>query len=168
MVLLLAASPVKANDDHIEEAGDILQYAIPATAYGLTFHFHDRKGRHQLYKSLLTNLAITGVIKTSMHKLRPNGGDHSFPSGHTSAAFSGASFIQHRYGWKYGIPAYIGASFVGFSRVESFNHFPSDVMAGAAIGIISSCLFTKPYNQHIQLMPMVRDGEYCLALNYKW
>ena len=37
------------------------------------------------------------------------------------------------------------ASFVGYSRVESREHYAHDVVAGAAVGILSSCLFTKPY-----------------------
>ena len=58
-------------------------------------------------------------LKRITNKERPNGGDYSFPSGHTSAAFTGAGFIEKRYGLKVGIPAYILASYVGWSRVYS-------------------------------------------------
>ena len=34
---------------------------------------------------------------------------------------------------------------MGYSRVEAREHYPHDVIAGAAIGILSSYLFTKPY-----------------------
>jgi membrane-associated phospholipid phosphatase len=40
---------------------------------------------------------------------------------------------------------YMLAAFVGYSRVESKNHYIHDVAAGAAIGFGSSFLFTKPY-----------------------
>ena len=53
--------------------------------------------------------------------------------------------MRKRYGWEYGIPAYAGASFVAYSRVESGEHYPHDVIAGAAIGIVSSYIFTRPY-----------------------
>lgn len=81
-----------------------------------------------------------------MHERRPNGGNQSFPSGHTSISFSAAEFMRERYGWEYGLPAYAVASFVGYSRVESNQHYPRDVVAGAAIGILSSYIFTKPYH----------------------
>jgi len=67
------------------------------------------------------------------------------PSGHTSISFSSAEFMRKRYGWEYGVPAYAAASFVAYSRVESRQHHPADVIAGAGIGIVSSYIFTKPY-----------------------
>ena len=43
------------------------------------------------------------------------------------------------------------ATFVAFSRAESKRHYTHDVIAGAAIGIGSSYLFTEPYKGwHIQ------------------
>ena len=137
---------------------------IPALAYGTTFYLDDKEGRSQFYKSFFTNLGVTYGLKLSVDKKRPNGGDQSFPSGHTSAAFQGAAFIQRRYGWKYGIPAYIGAAFVGYSRVESDNHYPEDVVAGAAIGVISSFYFTTPY-KGITISPFADKGYYGLELD---
>ena len=53
--------------------------------------------------------------------------------------------MRKRYGLEYGIPAYALASFVAYSRVESGEHHPHDVIAGASIGIVSSWIFTKRY-----------------------
>lgn len=39
--------------------------------------------------------------------------------------------MRKRYGWKYGIPAYVAATFVAVSRVESKEHYVQDVLAGA-------------------------------------
>lgn len=153
--------------DHIEKAGSILQIAIPSVAYGATFYLRDGHGRNQFYESFVANLAVTYGLKYSIHKTRPNGGAHSFPSGHTSAAFQGASFIYRRYGLKYAIPAYIGAGFVGYSRVESNNHFTEDVLAGAAIGIASSFYFTKPYHG-FHVAPVTRNGTYGFTISRKW
>lgn len=61
-------------------------------------------------------------------------------------SFASAEFIRKRYGWEFGVPAYALATFVGYSRVESDQHYTHDVIAGAAIGILSSYIFTKPYN----------------------
>lgn len=134
----------------------------------MTFGFDDLEGRIDYTKSLALTLGATWGLKLTVDRERPNGGSQSFPSGHTSVAFSGASFIQRRYGWKYGIPAYLAASFVGWSRVESDNHHPEDVVVGAAIGIISTYLFTKPYEQGLHVVPLVGNGIYGLFITTRW
>jgi membrane-associated phospholipid phosphatase len=60
----------------------------------------------------------------------------SFPSGHTSAAFCAATLIERNSGPAAGALAYLAATATGFSRVEAGKHFPSDVLAGAAIGTL--------------------------------
>jgi len=134
----------------------------------MTFVFDDQKGREYFYKSFFTTVGITYGLKKTVDKQRPNGDPESFPSGHTSLAFSGASFIQRRYGWKYGTPAYIVASFVGFSSVKSDNHYPEDVLAGAALGVACTYLFTKPYKKNIHLVSITERGVYGLAVKFHW
>jgi membrane-associated phospholipid phosphatase len=64
-------------------------------------------------------------------------GHGGFPSGHSIAAFSVATVVARRYGkthrW---VPyaAYGLAATIGFSRVTTLAHFPSDVFLGAALG----------------------------------
>ncbi len=138
MCALCAPCQGAVASDSVENAGSIIRTLIPAVAYGTTFYLHDPEGRSQFYKSFFSNLAVTYALKATVSKTRPDGSDNeSFPSGHTSVAFQGAAFIGKRYGMKYGIPAYLGATFVAWSRVESDNHYTVDVLAGAAIGIAS-------------------------------
>ncbi len=151
----------------IEVAGDMLQIIIPSLAYGTTLYLDDTEGESQMYQSFFTNLGITYTLKVSINRTRPNGGDHSFPSGHTSAAFQGAAFIHARYGWKYALPAYIGASFVGYSRVYANKHYTSDVLAGAAIGTLSSFYFATPYKD-INIQPTANNGKYGLQVSTTW
>jgi membrane-associated phospholipid phosphatase len=153
-----------------EQTGDVLQVLIPATAYASTFYMDDRDGRIQFYKSFFTNLGITHALKYTVAKQRPeNHGSHSFPSGHTSAAFQGASFIHRRYGWKFGIPAYLGAAFVGWSRIEgeSDQHDIIDVIAGAGIGIASSFFFTEPY-KGVRVKPIANNNFWGISFSKKW
>lgn len=125
--------------------GDLLQIAIPLSAYTATFYLDDPEGRRQFHWSIATTALTTQALKYSIDAERPNGGKRSFPSGHTSAAFHGASFIHMRYGTEYGLPAYALATYVGYSRVVSKNHHERDVVAGAAIGTLASWYFTTRY-----------------------
>jgi membrane-associated phospholipid phosphatase len=163
---MLLSSNAKAASD-IEVAGDILQILIPSVAYGTTLYLDDNQGEMQMYKSFFTTVGITQALKYGVNRTRPNGGDHSFPSGHTSAAFQGAAFIHARYGWKYAVPAYIGASFVGYSRVYANKHFKSDVYAGAIIGTLSSFYFATPYKD-LNITPTAANGEYGLQVSASW
>jgi len=172
-IALFASWIDKANAEDksgFEYAGDVLQILIPATGYATTFYLDDKEGRNQFYKSFFTNLGITYALKYTIDKKRPeNNGAHSFPSGHTSAAFQGAAFIHKRYGWEYGIPAYLGAAYVGWSRVEgeSDKHDALDVIVGAGIGILTSFYFTEPYNG-FTITPVVTDEYTGIFLSKRW
>src|SRR5438477_8604968 len=147
----------RAND-RILLAGDIFQYLLPATSAGLTLGYTDGEGALQFGESAALTLGVTYGLKYSIDEKRPNGGRHSFPSGHSSISFSSAEFMRKRYGWEYGIPACAAATFVAYSRVEAREHYAHDVVAGAAIGIMSSYLFTRPYKGwHLQAEA---DGKY--------
>lgn len=135
----------------LEYTGDFFQFALPAAALTLTIIEKDKTGRKKLLYSYATTLVLTYILKDAVGKERPEGRGSfdSFPSGHTSSAFSGAAFIQRRYGWKYGLPAYLMAGVTGVSRVEGPDGFHDfwDVLGGAAIGIGSVYLFTKPFEE---------------------
>lgn len=168
MLLHAAAPPGARAEEPIKGAGDILQLLIPASGYAGTWLAGDPEGRGQFYRSAALSLATTYALKYTISEKRPNGGDHSFPSGHTSSAFQGASFIQQRYGWRYGLPAYLGAAYVGWSRVELEAHHPHDVFAGAAVGILSSYLFTTPFGEDSNA-GLFYDGETVgVQINWKW
>ncbi len=133
-------------DKKIEQAGDIVQIIIPTTAYATTWVLDDTQGRDQFYVSFGSTFGTTHILKRTVLRRRPNKADkHSFPSGHTSASFQGAVFIHKRYGLGYAIVPYMGAIFVGYSRVYSKWHYKSDVYAGALIGGAFSWFFTTPY-----------------------
>ncbi len=143
------------------------QYVLPATAGGLTLGYRDYKGTLQFGESAALTLGVTYGLKYAVNERRPNGGSESFPSAHSSISFSAAEFMRKRYGWKYGVPAYAAASFVAYSRVEAREHYPQDVVAGAAIGIASSYIFTRPYKGwHVQAE--AGDKYYGIRLSRSW
>lgn len=92
--------------------------------------------------SLAVNAALTELLKRSVDRMRPNGEDsHSFPSRHTSWAFTASTILSnelynHSPWWAVGAQA--AASAVGFQRVATRHHYGSDVIAGAGLGIVST------------------------------
>jgi membrane-associated phospholipid phosphatase len=157
---LFASSP-------IEMSGDMLQFILPATAAGLTLAYKDKEGGIQLGESILLSQGVTYGLKYGLNERRPNGGNYSMPSGHTSISFTAAEYMRKRYGWWYGVPAYAAASWVAYSRVESHNHWPKDVVAGAGIGIVSSYIFTRPYAGW-KIEPQVSSTYWGLRLSRAW
>jgi hypothetical protein len=97
---------------------------------------HLRSFGFSLTQGFIVNGGVTMGLKALIPRTRPDGEDnHSFPSGHTSGAFTTAVIVAHYYG-SFAIPAYVTASLVGLSRIEKSKHYLSDVVAGATLGII--------------------------------
>ena len=97
---------------------------------------------------------LTIGIKEGTRRGRPEGSGFSFPSGHTSAAFASATVIQQHYGWKFGVPAYAVAAYVGASRVEMRKHYLSDVAFGAAVGIVAGRTVKIGHQHTFMLVPI--------------
>jgi len=163
-----------ARYEEVERQGDIVQLIIPSIAYASTFYLDDKQGRNEFYKSFFSTSGVTHILKRTVREERPNGSNTlSFPSGHTSASFQGATFIHKRYGIKYAIPAYMGATFVGYSRIVAKQHYAHDVIAGAIIGSGFSYYFTKPYKyKKISYSPIIYNSNSLNATLYgiklKW
>lgn len=107
-----------------------------------------------LAQALSWTTAATEWLKVSVHRARPalykSGAPaaaaipdnrESFPSGHTSIAFAAATAYatlatrQHLpHARRNSILFYVGAVGVGASRVAGGQHFPTDVLTGAALG----------------------------------
>ncbi|MDF9830080.1 phosphatase PAP2 family protein [Parabacteroides sp. PF5-6] len=157
--LILWTVPVAAQQVEItgsrksvRTSGDIMAAVTPLACAATVLALQDWEGLKQGAFAAATTLGVSYGLKYLVGKERPDRSDnHSFPSLHTSISFTGAAFLQKRYGWKWGIPAYAVASYVGWSRVYSKKHDWWDVVAGAALGIGSAYLFTHPYLQKHQI-----------------
>ncbi len=69
--------------------------------------------------------------------LLPGPSGYSFPSSHAATSFAVAT-VYFCCLKKWGIPALVLAALIGFSRVVLFFHWPTDVLAGAVLGIASA------------------------------
>jgi len=90
-----------------------------------------------LIDAQIINGVMTQGIKMSVDRRRPTGSKHSFPSGHTSATFATAQVIDEHYGWKVAAPFYALGGYVSLSRLVDNQHWASDVIFAAALGIVS-------------------------------
>ncbi|MBO4610885.1 MAG: phosphatase PAP2 family protein [Bacteroidales bacterium] len=82
---------------------------------------------------------ITQGLKYTVKELRPDGTNyHSFPSGHTAAAITGAELIRLDYGWGWGAVFYACGGAVAYGRVIHNRHWWWDTVAGAVVGVFSA------------------------------
>jgi len=124
----------------------------PVVCLTTTIILQDWEGLKQGAFSGVTSLGTSLILKYSIKKERPDHSNmHSFPSAHTAVSFTAAAFLQRRYGWSWGIPAYALASYVGWSRTYGKKHDWWDVVAGAAIGAGSAYIFTRPFSDKYKL-----------------
>jgi membrane-associated phospholipid phosphatase len=167
--VLPSTASAAERDESIIEAGDWLQILLPVSALTTSLALKDWEGAKQVTYVTLASLGTTYVVKYTVARVRPDDSEAtSFPSGHTAAAFIGPTFIHRRYGWKYSVPMYFLAGFVGFSRVYADRHWSGDVMAGASVSMISAWLFTTPYKSNMDVSAISIDGEPGLALTVRW
>ncbi len=104
--------------------------------------------------ALVLNTAITQGFKYAVNRKRPyedypslitpyDGSElgKSFPSGHTSSAFATAASLSLNFNkWYVVVPAYSWATAVGYSRLKMGEHYPTDVLGAAIVGVGSAYL----------------------------
>jgi hypothetical protein len=112
-----------------------------------------------LLRSLAVSGTLTYAIKLTVRRDRPSGNCCSFPSGHASATFAFASALWRHLGWKAAVPTYTLATYVATSRLHKDVHFLSDVVFGAAIGVVSGRAVTH-HDRHFygRLQPIRLPG----------
>ena len=145
---------------NVWRATDIVMLALPVATLAGVLIERDWDGLVQGIETAGATAAATLILKYAVCERRPDGSDmHSFPSAHSAVSFATAAFLQRRYGWVFGAPAYALAAYVGWGRVYSGKHHWWDVVAGGAIGAASAYIFTKPFakKHNLQVSP-VSDG----------
>ena len=117
------------------------QFGASMATYGigrLTGNSRMTRVGANLLRAQIVSQTVTHSIKAVVKRTRPDGSaNNSFPSGHTSVSFASATVLQREFGWKVGLPAYAVATYIGMSRVQGKRHFTSDVLFGAAIGVMA-------------------------------
>jgi membrane-associated phospholipid phosphatase len=90
-----------------------------------------------LIEAQLSAGTATFVAKQAVSRTRPDGEPHSFPSGHAAGTFAAAAVIQRHFGLRGAIPAYSAAVLISGARMQANSHYASDLIMGAAVGILA-------------------------------
>ncbi len=98
-------------------------------------------GMDEIEASLLAEVIVNAAKQVARRDrpLLPDGSRQAgfaFPSGHATATFAAATVLQQHLGYKAGLPTYLIASYVAMSRLHDNRHYASDVVFGAATGIV--------------------------------
>lgn len=135
---------------------DVLTGVIPIGAFWYTHNIDDRNGRDQMLWSVGTSLVVITSARVAFNEhdwgTRPNGHPYGFPSGHIAFFGSSAAFIQDRYGWKAGIPAWAATAYTAYVRVEDGHHRWRDVITSAVVAQGISWYFVERYPQ-VSVLP---------------
>ena len=110
---VLNARPLTSSEEHIKTAGTAVAIAMPLIAGGITLYKHDWTGLAQLGTETVLTVGTAYALKQIVKERRPDGSDfQSFPSDTTALSASGSSYLWGRYGWRYGLPAFVATQFV--------------------------------------------------------
>ena len=125
--------------------GEGVAIALPLLAGGVTLYKDDWTGTVQLAEDGILTVGTAYALKNIVHEERPDGSDdHSFPSGTVAVAASGSSFLWGRYGWEYGVPAFLLTQFVSYTRIQAKQHHWYDTLASSAIAAGYGYMVTTP------------------------
>jgi membrane-associated phospholipid phosphatase len=112
-----------------------------------------KRKAYSVFGGIVMEIIISESLKSAINRKRPaedypleffpyrDMHGRSFPSGHTSMAFATATGLSLQFKkWYVVVPAYLWACSVGYSRLYLGVHYPTDVLAGAAVGVGSAFL----------------------------
>jgi len=142
----------------ISNTTSYISVATPVTIFIIGAAQNNKQTKQKSYViagSLVVATVLTEGLKYIVNRARPSTrdsliipasdlGSPSFPSGHTSIAFSTATAISLAFPkWYVIAPSFLWAGTVGFSRMYLGVHYPSDVLAGAIVGSGSAWISYK-------------------------
>ena len=175
----------RVGNDYHNPIDDYAQYIPIAELYiadmmGVQSRNHWFDQTKYLFISNLISALITHGLKNSVYKTRPDGsGNNSFPSGHTSFAFTNATVLFYEFKDSSPLLAYSGYAFsttTATFRVLNNRHWVSDVLVGAGIGmLVTSIVYyfepLKSFNPFLNsdkftLVPVMDRGKYGAYFSY--
>ncbi len=152
----------QANPEYIDLGDDYVRYAPAVAAY--TLSLCGLKSKHKfidrtaiLAVAYIASDFVVHNTKQIVKAPRPDRSENtSMPSQHTAMAFVAASFLDHELGYIspwISVGGYAAASYVGYARVARNAHYTSDVLMGAAVGMLITNATYWAYDGVMKLFP---------------
>jgi membrane-associated phospholipid phosphatase len=184
--------PIKRSNPQVQSTpfDDVFQYATTPALF--IFDAIGKEKHHPVDQFFVTALsygimfAPTQYLKSHYNSPRPDGENHSFPSGHTAVAFIGAHVIYKEFKDSNPWIAYSGYAMglvVAGARVTHDKHWVADVMAGAGIAMLSTELayliyfpvrnliageVNKFFGEHVNISPVAYPNALGLNLSVQF
>jgi len=187
-------NPIFGSEEHARDASDDLRTALGVeaivTALATPSGDDPKQWTYSKLKGVLVEFAAvratdaaTGFLKDTTDRTRPDkSSDDSFPSSHTSAAFSYMTLANRNLNY-IDLPANLRpvlkvgntllATGVAWARVEGRRHYPSDVLAGAALGhfltaFIHDAFLNLPEDSSFDFAILPTDGGAAIELYFRF
>jgi membrane-associated phospholipid phosphatase len=159
-------------------AGVYLPIIAPIGFFGVGL-FHERGSpdrlaiwatAEELAEAVVLQAVTQLSLKFAVHRSTGLPGiKNSFPSGHSAALFATAGVLALRYPWYIGIPSLATATALSLARLDVHAHYPSDLAAGAGIGLLFA-VAVHGYHNWIRdnptstssVLPLAADATYGL------
>ncbi len=161
----------------IGETPTILGAALATYIVGRAKHMQrvQHLGMDELEAAILSEGLVNAakVIGRRKRPLKEDGtreSGFSFPSGHATITFAAATVLQQHLGYKAAIPTYAVATYVAVSRLHLNVHWTSDVVMGAALGVMIGRTVTwhgRNFYASPMLLPHGGTGVMVAVLNNK-
>jgi hypothetical protein len=138
-----------------ESSGKAVAYAMPAFAAGVAIYKHDWDGLLQLSVTTTLTYATAYGLKQLVRSCRPyakpctagGSGWDSFPSTTSAIASAPSSFLWRRYGWEWGLPAFILSKYPSFALQRAHKNKIWDGLASTAISWGFNALIVSRYQR---------------------
>jgi membrane-associated phospholipid phosphatase len=137
-------------------SGKAVAYAMPVFAGGVAIYKKDWKGLVELSVTTALTYGTAYGIKQIVKSCRPyrkpcvHGGTgwDSFPSTTAAIASAPSSFLWNRYGWEWGLPAFVISKYPSYALQKSRKNKLVDGLASTAISWGYNTLLVDRYHKH--------------------
>ena len=172
--------------DNIQPLGNEYAIGIIGSFYLAGEIFKDPRAKATALDSISATAIASGLIDNSFkylvgrarptdgkgaYNFQPFSGHDSFASGHTTEAFALASVISEHYESPLiRFTAFGLAGAVGYARLNNNRHWPSDVLAGAAIGTFVGKVVVRFNRKHrsVLIEPVLSSNVKGAELSFAW
>jgi membrane-associated phospholipid phosphatase len=172
--------------DNVQPLGNEYAIGIVGTFYIAGEIFKDPRAKTTALDAISATAIASGIIDNSLKyvigrgrptdnhgasNFQPFSGQDSFASGHATEAFALASVISEHYNTPWvQVTSYGLASMVGYARLNNNRHWPSDVLAGAAIGTFvgKTVVHFNQKHRNVSLQPIVGPNIHGAQISVSW